>query len=155
MNTTNTRPTSEIVRPTLVVYAKKGTAFLYIPRARPQERGRPQEEGEPPKVRLAPRLARLLIVLDVARDDDAHVIDDLRGYRTQSVLRAEIEKRQTGAITEDFTITEYVCLIRQAIAHEVALLPSDQHFHFDPIQNEARVGYRSTPPGLDVFVLQQ
>ena len=73
--------------------------------------------------------------------------------RRQSVLRAEIEKLQGKEIKEDTTITEYVFLIRQAIDHEVVLLPTEEQFHFDPIENEPCVGYRITPPGIDVVVL--
>ena len=142
-----TRPPSVIVRPTLVVYAKTDQAFLFVPR----------ESAALLKVELAPRLARLLILLEDARTEDGDVLAFLRGYRSQAVLREEYVKRQwSEVIVEDSTITEYVFLIRQAIAREVELLPAAERGScFDPIQNKPRVGYRSTPPGLVVYVLQQ
>ena len=96
MQTTNNRPPTQILRPTLVVSSMKGAAFLYFPRA-------DSLTGSPLKIRLAPRLARLLIVLDAARRDDEHVIEDLRGFRSASVLRAEIEKLQGTLIEADST----------------------------------------------------
>lgn len=153
MNTTQNPPPSRIGRPTLVVFATKGAAFLYIPIPFSIPGGVSREGVVPLKVRLPPRLARLLIVLAAARVDDAHVLEDLRGYRSSAVLRAEIEKLQGTELSEDSTVTEYVFLVRQAIEREIARLPEEHHFRFDPIENEPSVGYRSAMKELDVVTL--